>query len=81
MQTKPRPFCEWTSSQTNNRCRFEFDVVLDRSELTRALALVRGMLELCEDMRQAAALEWETAVEWFKWLRYGGCCTQRPSYI
>ncbi len=37
----------------------------------RALALVRGLLSLCEDMRQAAALEWETAVEWFKWLRYG----------
>jgi hypothetical protein len=39
--------------------------------LTRALGLVRGLLSLCEDMRQAAALEWETAVEWFKWLRYG----------
>ncbi|BEI94663.1 uncharacterized protein CcaverHIS019_0702440 [Cutaneotrichosporon cavernicola] len=51
-------------------CRFEFEVVLDRSEVKRALALVRGLFELCEDMRQAAALEWETSVEWFKWLRY-----------
>ncbi|CAK9782409.1 hypothetical protein CC85DRAFT_314014 [Cutaneotrichosporon oleaginosum] len=51
-------------------CRFHFDVILDRRELERALSLVRGLLALCEEMRQAAALEWESAVQWFKWLRY-----------
>lgn len=66
----------WTTS-TDSSDLLQFDVVLDGESISRALAQAKGLLVLCEDMRQASSLEWETAVEWFKWIRHGECRTRQ----